>query len=319
MAFRPSMHSAMLLAWTGQLERAHEEVQRIRRPALSAAKKATSIYVAFHAVLMAIWRGDLVEATLLAGDAVERAKQLGGDVSLFVALTCGLRLPRTAAGKTTPVGTSPGHSRPAGAAAHTGWRSGPDDPGVSGCCLGAIIKKRSPSLEPLLAHLDPAPEATESSPRRSCRRRRGHDPARPARRCGAAIDTLERNGAPTRPALDVAVGARCRAMLLAARGDLEAAASAERKDGARRLLMPLERARTQLLLGQTPASPTPKRMTLRHTFHEALKAFEGLGTPLWARAGSRRTGAAQGAPPAHRTQSRRAACRSARGARHDQS
>ena len=66
------------------------------------------------------------------------------------------------------------------------------------------------------------------------------------------VDALERNGNRLDRAWMLAVGARCRAMLLAARGDVDAAYLAVEAAMAHhdRLPMPFERARTQLLLGQ---------------------------------------------------------------------
>jgi 4-diphosphocytidyl-2C-methyl-D-erythritol kinase len=45
------------------------------------------MFVAVHSVLLEIWRGNFTDATLIAEDTMERALQLGGDVSLFVAMT----------------------------------------------------------------------------------------------------------------------------------------------------------------------------------------------------------------------------------------
>ncbi|MDT5223636.1 MAG: hypothetical protein QOG19_1043, partial [Mycobacterium sp.] len=76
---------------------------------------------------------------------------------------------------------------------------------------------------------------------------------------------------------------RCRSMLLAAQGDITAAvrpaeyAMTEHE----RLPMPLERARTQLLLGQLQRRQRQKQIATA-TLTEALQTFEQLGTPLWA-------------------------------------
>jgi DNA-binding CsgD family transcriptional regulator len=81
----------------------------------------------------------------------------------------------------------------------------------------------------------------------------------------------------------IAIGARCRAMSLAARGDI--AAASRMADYAMiehaRLPMPLERARTQLLLGQLQRRQRQKE-TARAFLREALAAFEAIGSPLWA-------------------------------------
>ena len=82
------------------------------------------------------------------------------------------------------------------------------------------------------------------------------------------VDMLEREGRRLDRPWQVAVGARCRGMLLAAHGDFDAASGATQQALAehQRLPMPFERARTQLLLGQiqhrqrhTTASTTLKR------------------------------------------------------------
>jgi DNA-binding CsgD family transcriptional regulator len=97
------------------------------------------------------------------------------------------------------------------------------------------------------------------------------------------IERLEHNGRALDRAWMLATGARCRAMLLAARGDLKAAASTARHamEHHERLPMPLERARTQLLLGQIQRRQRLKAAATE-TLREALEAFEGMGIPLWA-------------------------------------
>lgn len=81
----------------------------------------------------------------------------------------------------------------------------------------------------------------------------------------------------------LAVGGRCRALLLAARGDVDAAhgVAAQAMLSHGRLPMPFARARTQLALGQI------ERRSRRHdaasvALREALATFEDLGTPIWA-------------------------------------
>jgi DNA-binding CsgD family transcriptional regulator len=77
--------------------------------------------------------------------------------------------------------------------------------------------------------------------------------------------------------------ARCRALVLAAAGDLSGALDSARRsreilDG---LPMPFERARTVLALGQIHRRRKEKRLA-RDALAEALAAFEALGTPVWA-------------------------------------
>jgi hypothetical protein len=94
---------------------------------------------------------------------------------------------------------------------------------------------------------------------------------------------LEANG----PRLDrpwtLAVGYRCRAVLLAAQGDVRAATVAAQQAMTEhdRLPMPFERARTQLVLGRLHRCQRQRNATST-VWREALGTFEALNTPLWA-------------------------------------
>jgi len=97
------------------------------------------------------------------------------------------------------------------------------------------------------------------------------------------IEALEANGRRLDRSWMLAVGARCRSMWLASRGDVEAAAAKAQEAMAEhdRLPMPFERARTQLLLGQLQRRQRQKERA-RATLREALQSFEAIGAPLWA-------------------------------------
>ena len=81
----------------------------------------------------------------------------------------------------------------------------------------------------------------------------------------------------------LAILARCRGLLLAARGDLDGAfASFERALAEHeRDVDPFSRARTLLALGRTQRR-AKKRAAARATLEDALARFETLGAPLWA-------------------------------------
>jgi DNA-binding CsgD family transcriptional regulator len=81
----------------------------------------------------------------------------------------------------------------------------------------------------------------------------------------------------------IATGARCRALVLAARGDL-AGASAAADEAVRhhdRLPLPFELGRTLLVSGAVQRRAKRKREA-RDTLTQALEIFEGLGAALWA-------------------------------------
>lgn len=81
----------------------------------------------------------------------------------------------------------------------------------------------------------------------------------------------------------LATSARARALLLAARGELEAAGAAIDRALAAQLglAMPFERARTVLVAGSI-ARRVKRRATARELLEAALVTFDMLETPLWA-------------------------------------
>jgi DNA-binding NarL/FixJ family response regulator len=97
------------------------------------------------------------------------------------------------------------------------------------------------------------------------------------------IEALQYHGRRLDRAWMLAMGARCRSMMLAAQGDLEAASRMAQQAMAahQRLPMPFERARTQLLLGQLLRRQR-QREAATATLTEALAAFEEMKAALWA-------------------------------------
>ena len=284
MAFRPRMQNAMLLAWTGQLDRAHDEFASIRRRCVERGEDNELMFVAVHSVLLEIWRGSFIDAVLIADDTMERALQLGGDVPLFVAMTMRAAL-ATYAGReeqarrdTTEALAA---SQRCGANLLVVWTI--TTLGFLEVSLGnydAALR----TLAPLLANLDTAPNATEIPAASFV-----PDAVESLVALGRLVEAeplvslLERNGARLDRAWMLAAGARGRAMLLAAHGDVDGASRAAEAAMTHhdRLPMPFERARTQLLVGQLQRRQR-KREVASATLRDALAVFEELGTPLWA-------------------------------------
>jgi DNA-binding CsgD family transcriptional regulator len=99
----------------------------------------------------------------------------------------------------------------------------------------------------------------------------------------AHLATFEEAGRNLDRAWAIATGARCRALVLAARGDL-AGASAAADEAVRehdRLPLPFELGRTLLVRGAVERRAKRKREA-RATLTKALEAFDGLGAALWA-------------------------------------
>jgi DNA-binding CsgD family transcriptional regulator len=284
LVFRPSAQRALLLEWTGRLDEAHELLEAIRRRCVEKGEEGELIFIAQHVVLSSIWRGEFVEATLVAEDAMERARQLGGDTPLFLAHSLRAQL-------ATYAGREDDAREAAEAALEFGRRTGAfrlTDRVLAtlgflevslGRYEGAIA-----TLQPLLTKFDPASTPTElpnaaflaDAIEALIQVGRGTE-AEPL------IDALERNGERQGRAWMIAVGARGRSMLLAARGDLDAASAAATHAVAEhdRLPMPFERARTLLLLGQLQRRHRRKEAASA-SLQEALDIFDRLHTPLWA-------------------------------------
>lgn len=284
MAFRASMQDALQLGWTGQFDGAHSKMRSLQQRCIERGEEHELMYVAFHSVSIAIWRGDFGEATRIADDAMERALQLGGDIPLVEALAM-----RAAVAAYT--GRTEEARRDAGMAMEVGLR----------CSAGILVDRTITTLAllevtlgnytaalttllPLLIRLNDdsgktgimaimfLPDAAEALV--------GLGRLTEAEQL---VDRLELHGGQLdRPWL-LAVGGRCRALLLAAGGDVDAASLAAEHAMAQhdRLPMPFERARTQLLLGQLQRRQRRKDAGAA-TVREALNTFEHLGTPLWA-------------------------------------
>lgn len=280
---RPSLIEALLLGWTGRLEEARDALLSLRQGCLDRGRESDLMFTAFHTVVVECWRGDLVQARLLAEDTMERALQLGTDLALAIALFTEAHV-----------------------AAHTGE---PED--ARRAALRALeIFERGTCLAvtvwPLvtLGFLDVSVEdyagaAATLGPLAAAATEMGYGEPAAAPFAGDAIEALVESGR-TDEAVRVltdldtngrrldrpwalALAGRGRALLLATAGDLEGAELAAREALVQhdRLAIPAERARTLLVLGQVQRRRRQKRAAAA-TMREALGVFEELGMPLWS-------------------------------------
>jgi DNA-binding CsgD family transcriptional regulator len=99
----------------------------------------------------------------------------------------------------------------------------------------------------------------------------------------AIVSWLEERGAALDRTWAIAVGARCRGLLLAAEGDVARAERVlERALAAHEgLPIPIERARSLLVLGRIRRR-LRKRLAAKAALEEARAVFEAVGSPLWA-------------------------------------
>lgn len=283
-AFSPSVQYALMLAWTGKLDQAHQEMLAIRRRCIDRGEESELSFIDFHSVLIHLWRGSIAEATLIAEDALERARQLNGDLPLSVALTVHAAV-AAYAGDEQVVRTDVAEAL--AASERCGSRRLGEWPvtmlGFLELSLGnyeAVLE----TVSPLMKYLFAVPDSTEIISASYV-----PDAAEALIHLGrldeaeALIDILERNGSRLDRPWTKAVGARCRAMLLAARGDINGAVAATRLAMAEhdRVPIPFEYARTQLVVGQLQRRQRQKDQAAT-TLHEALQTFEDLNMRLWA-------------------------------------
>jgi DNA-binding CsgD family transcriptional regulator len=102
-------------------------------------------------------------------------------------------------------------------------------------------------------------------------------------RAASLVERFEEQAARSPIPWSVAVSARCRALLDAANGDLDAAEAAleHALEAHDRCPMPFERARTLLAQGQV-LRRSKQRRRAREALEEAIALFEQLGAHLWA-------------------------------------
>ncbi len=284
LVFRPIMQHALLLEWTGRLDEARGVVEKIRARCLEKGEEGEHVFVSQHVVTNAIARGDFVTATLVAEDALDKARQLGGNTAMF--LTQSLRAQLTAfAGQEEAARQAIEDALECARA--TGTFRMAERVRATLAFLEVSLgnyEAAAAALQPMLFQFDPDRTPTEL-PNAGCLPDAIEalihlDRLGDAERMTAA---LENNGRRVNRAWMLAVGARSRAMLLDALGDLDGAREAAQRaiELHRDLPMPFERARTLLVLGQIERRQRKKDSASAH-LREALELFERLDIPLWA-------------------------------------
>jgi DNA-binding CsgD family transcriptional regulator len=280
-AFSASMIESLVLAWTGRLDEARARMQALHRRCTERGAENDLTAVASCAALVEIWRGNFVEAARLADEAMERAEQGGG--SLAIALS--MRSMAAAYG-----GREDDSRADARAVMDTADKTGSPRLAEWPRMTIGFAEVSIANHAEALAVMQPMQRTFEAIPGTEIMTASFIPDAVEAMialgRSGEAeplIAALERNGQRLDRPWMLAIGARCRSMLLAAQGDVEAAArkAQEAMVEHERLPMPFERARTQLLQGQLQRRRRQKERS-RTTMREALQAFEEMGAQLWA-------------------------------------
>lgn len=283
-AFRARANYALLLAFVGRLDEAMQQMAFVHQRCLERGAETDLIFVAVFSALIEIWRGRYDDATRIAEETVERAQQLGGEHMRVVAKTIQSAVAAYAGRQNE---TRDVARRAIELAERCGSPRLADWASISLAFLEVSLRNYEEALQILQPMVERfpflpgtemitvgfVPDAVEAMV--ALGRAAETEPM---------IDALEANGRLLDRPWMLAMGARCRSLWLAARGDVDEASDMARValTHHERLPMPFERARTLLLLGQLQRRQRQKEAS-RTTMTEALGVFEELGTPLWAR------------------------------------
>lgn len=280
---QPTAVYALNCAWTGRLDDARAAMGQVASRCAERGSEVDVVWAAEQLTMIDIGLGRYHDAQQTAAEALERARQVDAQLPLISANSAvasaaayrgDLEVTRAAAQLAIEIATAARLTyliRPALTSLAFVQVSAGD--------YAAALE----TLQPLIDTFDPAhdtemmtgaylPDAVEALTAVG-----RADEAEPL------VAALETNGALSDRQWMLAVGARCRALMAAARGDLDGAyrCAEQAMTHHERLPMPFERARTLLLLGQVLRRR--RRAPAAHdALREAAGIFDEIGSPLWA-------------------------------------
>lgn len=280
---RPTPVYALNCAWTGRLEEARSSMTDVWQRCEERGSELDALWATEQLTWIDIAMGRYDDAERWAAEALGRARLIGGQLPFITAHTA---IAQVAAyrGRVEDASTAADLASANAVTAGLGYLA---DPPLMSLAFAEVSRGDYESalqtLKPLLENFDcshgteimagawipDAVEALTSTGR--------------AADAESLVTSLEHNGARHDRPWMLAMGARCRALVLAAGGDLDAALT-HAEDALRhhdRLPMPFERARTQLLLGQLQRRR--RRISgARDNLTRAAATFDEIGSPLWA-------------------------------------
>lgn len=279
---RPKPVYALNCAWTGRLDEARTAMTEVWRQCEELGTELDLLWATEQLTWIAVASGRYEEAEGKAQEAMRLAQQIGGELPLITARTA---LAHIAAYRGRVADAEAAAELATERASAVGLHYLADPPLMS-LAFAHVSDGRYEdalrTLAPLLKKFDPLhdteimaaawiPDAVEA-----LTALRRIDEAEPL------AAALERNGMRHDRPWMLAVGARCRALIHAARADLDAAVehAAQSMEHHDRLPMPFERARTQFLLGQLQRRRR-RTQPARENLRMAAAIFEELDSPLW--------------------------------------
>jgi DNA-binding CsgD family transcriptional regulator len=281
--FRPTSVAGLFFMWTGRLERARTLLCLLRSRMLEAGEESDLPMGTFHLTWVECWRGDLPAATALADEALAVTEQVGGEATRALALLA-RALPRSFAGDAE--GARADVDASLEICERIGWRYaiawGLTILGFVALSVGDAAEVDR-TLQPLV---ELAEELGIGEPMTA--------PFLPDEvealvalgrldRAEALLDPFHRGAVELDRPWALATALRCRALIAAGRGELEAATRAldEALAVHEQLEMPLELGRTLLVLGQVRRRRRERRAAAA-TLEQAVEIFERVGARLWA-------------------------------------
>src|SRR6266702_6934256 len=296
---RPSLIAGLLMLYEGRLERACQLLGGLRQRILDRGEESDLAYVSGCLGWAECWRGRLDAVAAYADEAVQTASRTGMDSMRCAVLALG-SVPAAYAGDAEAARSMASEALTLAAA--TGYRIGSiwarwalavlslslQEPAAADAALAPLtaLVEREGVAEPVrVMFLADAIEALIALGQLD--------------RAGRLTAMLEQAARRLQRGWAIAQAERCRALLLAARGDLAAAAKAAGAAlrRAERLELRLELARALLVAGEIERRSRRKR-SASEMLGRALEIFEVAGAHLWAqrtraeldRAAARRTG-----------------------------
>jgi DNA-binding CsgD family transcriptional regulator len=271
------------LKYTDDFAAARVRLEAAHREAVEEGDESSLPDILSHLAELELWCGDWQRAARYANECVQAAERTGQQQWIGIALYCrGL------------VNAHLGRADSARADAETALVSGDQrgDPWTIGISLWVLgfLDLSLGRLAETDWHLSRAWQIGESIGLAEPGQWRFHPDLLEALiglgdldRAGELLTSFEERASITGRVWALATAARCRALLLAARGDRDGALAAIEEALARheQVPVPFELGRTLLVRGQLRRRAKQKRAA-RDSLQQALQIFERLGAPLWA-------------------------------------
>ena len=282
-AFSAHAVNALVLVWTGRLIEAESKLTAVLDRSAARGADSELPWLQFHAAMIDIGLGRYGDAARTAEDSVTRAEQIGSShIRLLAAVPTVLAAVYT--------GRELDARKEVDAAVADGWP--PDGqwttpwPMMALGFLEVSLGNHAEALnvlQPLLSRWQQAADVDVATFQSIPDAVEAMIATNVLDDVEELVVSLERNGARLDHPWMSALGARCRSMLLAVRGDLDGAERAALRAMAihETLAAPFEKARTQVVFGQLQRRMR-RRQAARTTLESALATFTALGAPLWA-------------------------------------